>query len=111
MGGAALSALRYCFTRPPRPQPPRCIKFWGLRLGRLCLRLSRPEEEEQYKSADVKEQTLLKFRTAEPIEGQRNFRGRLIGLAGENVRFEADGRGELEVPFDKIVKANIEYEF
>jgi ribosome maturation factor RimP len=53
----------------------------------------------------------LKLRTVEPINGQRNFRGRLIGIEGENIRLEADGRGQIEIPYEKIVKANIEYEF
>jgi ribosome maturation factor RimP len=53
----------------------------------------------------------IKLRTAQPIDGQRNFRGKLIGLVGDNVAFQADGRGQIEVPYDQIVKANIDYEF
>ena len=45
------------------------------------------------------------------MNGQRNFRGKLIGLVGDNVSFEADGRGQIEIPYEQIVKANIEYEF
>jgi ribosome maturation factor RimP len=50
-------------------------------------------------------------RTTEPIDGQRNFRGRLTGVVGNSVSLDADGRGEIEIPYEQIVKANIEYEF
>lgn len=83
-------------------------------LHRYTLEVSSPGlERGLYKLADYERFTgnRVKFRTAEPIDGQRNFRGKLIGVAGETIRFDADGRGELEIPFQKIVKANIEYEF
>jgi ribosome maturation factor RimP len=35
----------------------------------------------------------------------------LIGIDDRNVRFDADGRGQIEIPYEKILKANIEYEF
>jgi ribosome maturation factor RimP len=50
-------------------------------------------------------------RTAQPIDGQRNFRGKLLGFVGESVSLDADGRGQIEIPYDQIVKANIEFEF
>lgn len=53
----------------------------------------------------------IKLKTVEPIDGQRNFRGKLVGLIGDNVSFDADGRGLLEIPFEQIAKANIEYQF
>jgi ribosome maturation factor RimP len=49
-----------------------------------------------------------KMKTHRPIGGQRNFRGRLIGLDGEEVLFEDKTSGRIRVPFDSIVKANIE---
>jgi ribosome maturation factor RimP len=53
----------------------------------------------------------VRLRTAEPINGQRNFRGTLLGIDRSNVRIDADGLGEIEIPYERIVKANIEYEF
>jgi ribosome maturation factor RimP len=50
-------------------------------------------------------------RVSEPIDGQRNFRGKLIGLIDEKISLDADGRGQIEIPYEQIVKANIEYEF
>ena len=36
----------------------------------------------------------------------------LEGAPGmESVSLDADGRGQIEIPYDQIVKANIEYEF
>lgn len=83
-------------------------------LHRYTLEVSSPGlERGLYKLSDYQRfaGSRVKLRTAEPINGQRNFRGKLIGLDGNNVRFEADGRGEIEIPFERIVKANIEYEF
>ena len=53
----------------------------------------------------------IKLKTSQAIDGQRNFKGRLIGLADERVSIEADGRGLIEIPYELIEKANIEYEF
>ena len=66
-----------------------------------------------YKPADYERfaGSRIKLRTLEPIDGQRNFRGKLLGLIGDNISFEADGRGQLEIPFEQIAKANIEYQF
>ena len=44
----------------------------------------------------------------QPIGGQRNFRGVLIGVDGEEVLFDDKTSGRIRVPFDSIVKANIE---
>jgi ribosome maturation factor RimP len=52
--------------------------------------------------------TLAKMRTRKPINGQRNFRGRLLGLDGEDVLFEDRTSGRVKVPFEYIVKANLE---
>ena len=53
----------------------------------------------------------VKLRTFEPIAGQRNFRGRLGGIENETVILEADGVGMIDIPYDQIAKANIEYQF
>lgn len=41
-----------------------------------------------------------------PIGGRRRFSGRLLGLAGDDVRLIADG-GEVALPFDRIAKAKL----
>lgn len=53
----------------------------------------------------------VRLRTAEPINGQRNFRGVLLGIDQDTVCLDADGLGQIEIPYERIVKANIEYEF
>lgn len=52
--------------------------------------------------------SLAKLRTRKPINGQRNFRGRLLGIDGEDVLFEDRTSGPLRVPFEVIAKANLE---
>lgn len=67
--------------------------------------LYKPEDYQRFAGNRVK------LKTAEPINGQRNFRGELIGIANGIVTLEADGAGRVEIPYDKIVKANIEFSF
>jgi len=52
--------------------------------------------------------SLAKLRTRKPINGQRNFRGRLVGIDGEDVLFEDRTSGRVRVPFEVIAKANLE---
>lgn len=81
---------------------------------RYTLEVSSPGiERGLYKRADYERFTgnRVKLKTSEPLGGQRNFRGRLLGLSGDAVKLDADGAGEMEIPYEKIVKANIEYEF
>jgi ribosome maturation factor RimP len=49
-----------------------------------------------------------KIKTRQPIDGQRNFRGRLLGVDGDDVLFEDRTTGQVRVPLDLITKANIE---
>ena len=52
--------------------------------------------------------SLAKLRTRKPINGQRNFRGRLLGIDGEDVLIEDRTSGRVSVPFEVIAKANLE---
>ena len=63
-----------------------------------------------YKRADYERfaGSQAKMKTHRPIDGQRNFRGRLVGVDGEEVLFEDKTSGRIRVPLDSIVKANIE---
>ena len=51
---------------------------------------------------------LAKMKTRTPINGQRNFRGRLVGTDGEDVVFDDRTSGRIQVPLDAIAKANLE---
>lgn len=47
-----------------------------------------------------------RLETEQPIEGRRRFRGRLLGLAGADVRLVLP-EGEYAIPFDAIKKAKL----
>ena len=51
---------------------------------------------------------LARVKTRRPIGGQRNFRGRLLGIEGDEVFFEDKTSGRVGIPLDLIDKANIE---
>ena len=63
-----------------------------------------------YKPADYERfaGNAAKMKTRQPIDGQRNFRGRLLGVDGRDVLFEDRTSGRVRVPMDSIVKANLE---
>jgi ribosome maturation factor RimP len=63
-----------------------------------------------YKRADYERfaGSQAKMKTHRPIAGQRNFRGRLVGVDGEEVLIEDKTSGPVRVPLESIVKANIE---
>jgi ribosome maturation factor RimP len=65
-----------------------------------------------YKPADYERfaGSLARVRTRQPINGQRNFRGRLLGRDGEEVLFEDRTRGQIRIALDSIVKANLEFD-
>ena len=53
----------------------------------------------------------IKLRTSAPINGQRTFHGRLDGISENKVQLEADNAGHLEIPYESVVRANIEFKF
>ncbi len=63
-----------------------------------------------YKRADYERfaGSIAKIKTRSLIKGQRNFRGRILGVADDNVIVEDRTSGRVEVPLDGIVKANLE---
>ena len=82
--------------------------------SQYTLEVSSPGiERGLYKPADYERFTgsRVKLRTAQPIDGQRNFKGKLLGINGDIVSLEADAAGRIDIPFEQIAKANIEYEF
>jgi ribosome maturation factor RimP len=63
-----------------------------------------------YKRADYERfsgsQARIKARSL--INGQRNFRGRILGVKDNNVIVEDQTSGRVEIPLDGIVKSNLE---
>jgi ribosome maturation factor RimP len=51
---------------------------------------------------------LAKIKAREAVSGQRNFRGRLIGVEGAEVIFEDKTNGRVRIPLGGIAKANLE---
>jgi ribosome maturation factor RimP len=51
---------------------------------------------------------LARIKSREPVDGQRNFRGRILGVEGEQVIFEDRTNGRVLVPLASIAKANLE---
>lgn len=69
--------------------------------------LSRPLKKREH--FEKYQNRLVKIKTFEPVEGRRNFKGTLLGLEGESVCLEVEGR-IYEIPFQNIAKANLEVE-
>ncbi|HXT62169.1 MAG TPA: ribosome maturation factor RimP [Pyrinomonadaceae bacterium] len=63
-----------------------------------------------YKAADYERFAghLAKVKTRSPIRNQRNFRGRIVGLADAEVVFEDKNSGRVNIPIADIAKANLE---
>ncbi len=51
---------------------------------------------------------MARLRTRRPIHGQRNFRGRLIGVDGDELLFDDRTNGQVRIGLDAIAKANLE---
>jgi len=64
--------------------------------------LYKPQDYERFAGSRAK------LRTRKPINGQRNFRGQVLGIEGEYVLFEDRTNGRVQIPFDIIVKGNLE---
>jgi len=79
--------------------------------GAYTLEVSSPGlERGLYRAADYERFAgrPAKMKTRSPVGGQRNFRGRIVGLEGEEVVFEDRTSGLVRVPFAEVVKANLE---
>jgi ribosome maturation factor RimP len=51
---------------------------------------------------------LAKLKSRVAVNGQHNFRGRIVGLEGDEVVFDDKTSGRVRVPVSEIVKANLE---
>ncbi len=63
-----------------------------------------------YKLADYERfaGSAAKIKTRIAISNQRNFRGRILGIENDSVIFEDRTSGRHQLPFESIVKANLE---
>ena len=63
-----------------------------------------------YKRADYERFAghLAKLKARQPINGQRNFRGRIVGVENDEVIFDDKTNGRVSVPVEQIAKANLE---
>jgi ribosome maturation factor RimP len=52
--------------------------------------------------------SLAKVKTNIAIDGQRNFRGRIKSVTGEEIHFDDKTNGEVRFPFSAVAKANLE---
>jgi len=66
--------------------------------------LFRPQDFERFTGC------LVRVRMRFPIEGQRKFKGRLLGLRDDSVIVEQDGV-ELSLPYDQIEQARLVPEY
>ncbi len=66
-----------------------------------------------YKRADFERfaGNMARLRTNGPVNGQRNFRGRLLGVDGPHLLFEDRTSGHVSIPLEAVVKANLEYDY
>jgi ribosome maturation factor RimP len=51
---------------------------------------------------------MAKLKSRGAINGQRNFRGRIVGVEGEDVLFDDKTTGSVRVPLSEIARANLE---
>ena len=63
-----------------------------------------------YKRADYERfaGSVAKIKARSPINGQRNFRGRILGVTDDQVMVQDRTSGQVAIPLNGIVKANLE---
>jgi ribosome maturation factor RimP len=67
--------------------------------------LSKPEHFVRFTGS------MVRMKTYQPINGQKVFRGRLLGLVDDTVKVELETGAVLEIPLTGITKASLEVEF
>ncbi len=67
-------------------------------------------ERELYSLQDFKKFTgsLAKVKLNAPVDGQKNFRGRIVGVVGEEIVFEDKTKGTARFRYNAVAKANLE---
>ena len=63
-----------------------------------------------YKRADYERFAgqLAKLKTRQLVNGQRNFRGHIVGVENDTVLFDDKTNGRVRLPLEQIAKANLE---
>ena len=63
-----------------------------------------------YKLADFERfaGSMAKIKIHQPLNGQRSFRGRIVGVEGDKIGFEDKTSGQVSLSFDMVAKANLE---
>jgi ribosome maturation factor RimP len=52
-----------------------------------------------------------KVKTHSPVNGQKNFRGRILKVEGGEIFFEDVTNGAVSFPYSAVAKANLEFDF
>ena len=79
--------------------------------GNYLLEVSSPGlERELYSLNDFAKfsGSLAKVKTNTPIDGQKNFRGRIGSIENDEIIFEDKTRGTVRFPYSAVAKANLE---
>jgi ribosome maturation factor RimP len=63
--------------------------------------LGRLQDFERFKG------NMAKIKSARAIDGQKNFKGVLLGVFGENIKLQAQNNKNVEISFADIVKARL----
>ncbi len=63
--------------------------------------LGRLQDFERFKGS------VARIKSAKAIEGQKNFKGVLLGVLNETIKLRATDEKEVEIPFAEIVKARL----
>jgi ribosome maturation factor RimP len=63
--------------------------------------LGRLQDFERFKG------NMVKIKSARAIDGQKNFKGVLLGVMDENIKVQAHNNKNVEIPFADIVKARL----
>lgn len=53
---------------------------------------------------------LIKVKTIDPIDHQRQFKGKLVEVSGNEIEMETE-RGNFRIPLSNVAKANLEIDF
>jgi len=67
-------------------------------------------ERELYSLRDFKKfaGSLAKVKTSQPVDGQKNFRGRIVAVERDEIVFDDKTKGAVRFAYDIISKANLE---
>jgi ribosome maturation factor RimP len=81
--------------------------------GSYTLEVSSPGiERGLYSLADFErfKGSAAKVSTHTPLNGQRNFSGKIVEVRDETIVFEDRTNGSVEIPYDFVKKANLEFD-